>query len=147
MDFSILKFGFVHWCSQEFQSKLKKKKKTYENTSIQIYWKFRHKKNESFQIKKKSDIFHISAQNIEYGYSLEPHRRGGSNEYSQSLLLSRNKKSLWVVSSGPTLSTQVLIWVFKAERGKQNVIYLFLNYAFLQNVFFPNTRHYPCASL
>ena len=30
---------------------------------------------------KNSDIFHISAQNIDCGYSLEPPRRGGSNEY------------------------------------------------------------------
>ena len=41
---------------------------------------------------KNSDIFHISAQNIDYGYSLEPPRRGGSNEYPQSVL-SRNKKN------------------------------------------------------
>ena len=52
----------------------------YENMPIQIYWKFYHQKNENFQI-KKSDIFHISAQNIDCGYSLEPPRRGGSNEY------------------------------------------------------------------
>ena len=37
-------------------------------------------KNEHFQI-KKSVIFHIFSQNIDYGYSLEPPRRGGSNEY------------------------------------------------------------------
>ena len=49
-------------------------------------------KNENFQI-KKSDIFHISAQNIDCGYSLEPPRRGGSNEYPQSMFLSRNKKN------------------------------------------------------
>ena len=30
-------------------------------------------------------IFLISAQNIDCGYSLEPPRRGGSNEYSQSM--------------------------------------------------------------
>ena len=30
-------------------------------------------------------IFLISAQNIDYGYSLEQPRRGGSNEYSQSM--------------------------------------------------------------
>ena len=36
-------------------------------------------KNENFQM-KKSDIFHINAQNIDCGYSLEPPRRGGSNE-------------------------------------------------------------------
>ena len=41
-------------------------------------------KNENFQI-KISDIFHISAQNIDCGYSLEPPRRGGSNEYPQSM--------------------------------------------------------------
>ena len=41
-------------------------------------------KNENFQ-KKKFDIFHISAQNIDCGYSLEPPRRGGSNEYPQSM--------------------------------------------------------------
>ena len=37
-------------------------------------------KNGNFQM-KNSDIFHISALNIAYGYSLEPPRRGGSNEY------------------------------------------------------------------
>ena len=37
-------------------------------------------KNGNFQM-KNSDIFHISAQNIDCGYSLEPPRRGGSNEY------------------------------------------------------------------
>ena len=42
-------------------------------------------KTGNFQIKKKSDIFHIPAQNIDCGYSLEPLRRGGSNEYSQSM--------------------------------------------------------------
>ena len=34
---------------------------------------------------KNSDIFHISAQNIDCGYSLELPRRGGSNEYPQSM--------------------------------------------------------------
>ena len=42
---------------------------------------------------ENSDIFHISTQNIDCGYSLEPPRRGGSNEYPQSMLLSRNKKN------------------------------------------------------
>ena len=48
--------------------------------------------NENFKI-KNSDIFHISAQNIDCGYSIEPPRRGGSNEYPQSMFLSRNKKN------------------------------------------------------
>ena len=42
---------------------------------------------------KNSDIFHISAQNIDCGYSLEPPRQGGSYEYPQSMFLSRNKKN------------------------------------------------------
>ena len=42
---------------------------------------------------KNSDIFYISAKNIDCGYSLEPPRRGGSNEYPQSMFLSRNKKN------------------------------------------------------
>ena len=49
-------------------------------------------KNENFQM-KNSDIFHISAQNIDCVYSLESPRRGGSNEYLQSIFLSRNKKN------------------------------------------------------
>ena len=49
-------------------------------------------KNENFQI-KTSDVFHISAQNIDCGCSLEPPRRGGSNGYPQSMFLSRNKEN------------------------------------------------------
>ena len=49
-------------------------------------------KTENFPI-KTSDIFRISAQNIDCGYSLEPPRRGDSNEYPQSMFLSRNKKN------------------------------------------------------
>ena len=36
---------------------------------------------------KNSDT---SGQNIDCGYSLEPPRRGGSNEYTQSMFLGRN---------------------------------------------------------
>ena len=51
-------------------------------------------KKENFQI-KKSDIFHISTQNIDRGYSLEPPRRGGSNEYPQSMLFSKIRKEIY----------------------------------------------------
>ena len=37
-------------------------------------------KNDNFSDKKILIFFHISAQNIDCGYSLEPPRRGGSNE-------------------------------------------------------------------
>ena len=53
--------------------------------------KFLPPKKENFQI-KNSDIFHISAQNIDCGYSLDPLQRGGSNEYIQPMFLSINKK-------------------------------------------------------
>ena len=53
---------------------------------------FTTKKSENFQI-KNPDIFQMSAQNIDYGYSLEPPQRGGSNECQQSMFLSRNKKN------------------------------------------------------
>ena len=45
------------------------------------------------QIKKNHNICHISVQNIDCGYSLELPHRGGSNEYPQSMFLSRNKKN------------------------------------------------------
>ena len=48
-------------------------------------------KTENFQI-ENSDIFLISAQNIDCEYTLEPPRWGGSNEYPQSMFLNRNKK-------------------------------------------------------
>ena len=35
----------------------------------------------------------MSAQNIDCWYPLEPPRQGGSNEYPQSMFLSRNKKN------------------------------------------------------
>ena len=41
-------------------------------------------------------ICFISAQNTDSGYSLEPPRRGGSNEYPQSMFLSRNMKNIRV---------------------------------------------------
>ena len=47
-------------------------------------------KKETFQI-KESDIFHISAQNIDCVYSLEPLRQGGPNEYPLSMLLAKEK--------------------------------------------------------
>ena len=37
------------------------------------------------------DIFLIFVQNIDCGYTLEPPRRGGSNDYPQSMFWSKNK--------------------------------------------------------
>ena len=42
------------------------------------------------------NYFLISAQNIDCGYSLEPPRRGGSNDYPQSMFLIRSMKNIRV---------------------------------------------------
>ena len=44
---------------------------------------------------KSFDIFHISAQNIDCGYSLEPPRRGGSNKYTQSVFWAEIRKIMY----------------------------------------------------
>ena len=44
---------------------------------------------------KKSYIFLISAQNIDCWYSLEPPRRGGSNEYPQSIFWAEIRKIMY----------------------------------------------------
>ena len=65
----------------------------YENTLIQIYWKFYYQKWKFSD--KNSDIFRNSAQNIDCGYSLEPPRRGGSNEYPQSMFWAEVRKIMY----------------------------------------------------
>ena len=42
---------------------------------------------------KNSGSCHISAQNIDCVYLLEPPQRGSSSKYPQSMFLSRNKKN------------------------------------------------------
>ena len=71
----------------------KEQREHYENTPIQIYRKFHHQKLKI--LRKNFYIFHISAQNIDCGYSLEPPRRGGSNEYPKSMFQSKNKKIMF----------------------------------------------------
>ena len=44
---------------------------------------------------KNLDIFLIFAQNIDCGYTLEPPRRGGFNEYPQSMFLRYRQSMFW----------------------------------------------------
>ena len=62
-----------------------------ENTPIQIYWIFYHPNKKKSD--KKSDIFHISAQNIDCGYSLEPPWEAVLTSTHNLCFLSRNKKN------------------------------------------------------
>ena len=55
---------------------------------------FTTKKKENFQI-KSSDILHVSPQNIDCENSLEPPRRGGSNEYPQFMFWSDIRKIMY----------------------------------------------------
>ena len=75
------------WFNMAFDVRLPLRKHAYS-----YILKILPPKNENFQI-KNSDIFHVSAQNLDCGYSLEPPYRGGSNEYPQSMFLSRNKEN------------------------------------------------------
>ena len=59
-------------------------------------------KIENFQL-KNFDIFLILAQKIDCGYTLEPPRRGSSNEYPQSMFWSKNKKNRYTPAY-PSLS-------------------------------------------
>ena len=58
----------------------------YNENFITKKWKFSE---------KNADIFHISAQNIDCGYSLAPPRRGGSNEYPQSMFWVEIRKIIY----------------------------------------------------
>ena len=84
--------------NEQHQNKRHMKQPTHEQRTLrkQAYsniLKILPPKNENFQI-NKSDIYHISAQFIDCGYSLEPPWWGGSIEYPQSMFLNRNKKNI-----------------------------------------------------
>ena len=62
--------------------------------SVQYTAIFHGCKNDYFQT-IKCYIYLIFAQNIDRGYTLEPPRWGGSNEYPQSMFQSKNKKKMY----------------------------------------------------
>ena len=86
------------------------------NTLIQIYWEFYHQIKENYQ-RKDSGSFHISAQNIDCGYLLEPPRRGGSNEYPQSMFLSKNEK----INVNPKPYRRVLV-ISSKQTGTSSIV-------------------------
>ena len=61
-------------------------------------------------------IFLISALNIDCGYSLEPPRRGGSNEYPQSMFLSRNMKNIRFFLSENVMFLEVKFSIYLNRR-------------------------------
>ena len=53
-------------------------------------------KSDKLQL-KMFDYFHNFAQNIDRGYTLESPHQGGSNEYTQSMFKSKNKKIMYTL--------------------------------------------------
>ena len=60
------------------------------------------------------DICLIFAQNIDCGYMLEPPRRGGSNEYPQSMFWSKNKKNRYT-SAYPSLVGFTVVYITRTR--------------------------------
>ena len=83
--------GRFFFCSELYDSQKSRptalRKHAYSNIL-----KILQSKTDILQI-QKFWYFSVSSPNIDCGYSLEPLRRGGSNEYPQSMFLSRNKKN------------------------------------------------------
>ena len=84
-------------------------------------------KNENFQI-KNSDIFHVSVQNIDYGNSLEPPQRGGSNEYRQSMFWAKIRKIMYTPVNP---SFPILKWGLRGSKLYRYVFVMLLNWAYL----------------
>ena len=79
-------------------------------------------KNEKFQM-KNSDMFHISAQNIDCEYSLEPPRRGGSNEYHNLCFWAEIRKIMYT-----PVNPSFTIWKW-GWRGSKLYRFVFVMYA------------------
>ena len=56
------------------------------------------------------------AQNMDCGYSLEPPRRGGSNEYPQSMFWNKNKKNRYTPANLVLTSTRNLCFETKIRK-------------------------------
>ena len=65
-------------------------------------------------------FFLISAQNIDCGYSLEPPRRGGSNEYRQSMFISENTNKSTNYRDETTMRTRQHETIEMLEQKKTN---------------------------
>ena len=61
-------------------------------------------------------IFLISAQNIECGYSLEPPRRGGSNDYPQSIFEQKYEKYQFLLSENLQLWRWTFLYIYLNRR-------------------------------
>ena len=63
--------------------------------------------------------FNMFAQNIDCGYTLEPPRRGGSNNYPQSMFWNKIKKLFKMI--GISLHTPVLLYKSGVQWGTHDM--------------------------
>ena len=91
-------------------------------------------KNWNFSDKKKNDIFHISAQNIDCGYLLEPPHWDSSNEYQQSLSLSLSRASVQWCTGWSESSLDGKVHFPVATQTISEQITLFLSEIYQRNV-------------
>ena len=75
---------------------------------------------------KNSDIFHISVQKKDCEYSLQPPRRGGSNEHPQCMFFLAEIMYTSVNPSFTPLKTQVLLYKSSVLRGSKLYRYVFV---------------------
>ena len=73
-----------------------------ENLMVNLHYENKYTENFSAKKKKKKkksdkkfDILHISAQNIDCGYSLKPPRRGGFNTYHNLCVWAEIRKVMY----------------------------------------------------
>ena len=92
-DSVLVKLGIL-WSSTYTTVYIQSVSGTLRKHAYSNIWKISPPKTENFQI-KISAIFHISVQNIDCGYSLEPPRRGGSNEYPQYMFFTTIRKIMY----------------------------------------------------
>ena len=85
-------------------------------------WKIPPQKNWNFSDIKNSDIFHISAQNIDCGYSLEPPQWGGYNEYPQSMFYAVIRKIMYTLVN-PSFTIQK--WGLRGSKLYRHVFVMF----------------------
>ena len=118
IKYSIVKYRETFWAPNgssvtiiNFQTLRKRAYANILKFSPQNIWKFSD---------KNSDIFHISAQNIYCGYTLEPPRRGGSNEYPQSMFWAKIRKIIYT-----PLNPSFTIWKW-GLRGLKLYRYVFV---------------------
>ena len=128
--YSLWSFAKKLWALFSYYDSFSLRKHAYSNIL-----KILPPKSENFKM-KNSNIFHISDQNIDFGYSLEPPQWGSSNEYPQSIFFSINKKNN-VYPCKPQF-----YYIKRGSKLYRHVFVMLTNENFIQvKIFYRDTTH------